>query len=94
MSVGGKPQRRHWRASNNATSMRPTKHSINAKQKRASNQPSPHKEPLWLSAHAHGIKLLNSKCSSNSVLITGHFDKLSDHMLSDPSFLQIIQGEK
>jgi len=49
------PQRRHWRASNNATSMRPTKHSINAKQKRASIQPSPHKEPLGLYAHAHGI---------------------------------------
>jgi hypothetical protein len=41
--------------------MRPSKHSINAKQKRASIQPSPHKEPLWLSAHAHGIKSLISK---------------------------------
>jgi len=31
-----------WRASNNATSMRPSRHSINAKKKRASIQPSPH----------------------------------------------------
>jgi len=41
--------------------MRPTKHSINAKQKRAAIQPSPHKEPLGVYAHAHGIKLLYRK---------------------------------
>jgi len=29
--------------------------------KRAAIQPSPHKEPLWLSAHAHGIKSLIKK---------------------------------
>jgi len=64
MSECGKPQMRLWRASYNATSKRPSKHSNNAKQKRATIQPSPHQEQLGVSAHAHGIKSINSKYSS------------------------------
>jgi hypothetical protein len=46
MSVCLKPQRRHWRASNNATSKRPSKHTINAKQKRVLRTVGRLKAPL------------------------------------------------
>jgi len=60
---------RLWRAFNNTTSKRPSKHANNAKRKRASNQPSPHQSGALLGLKPSRIIHLNTVIVHHAMLI-------------------------